>query len=220
MKAQDGYARTRLAQLPGRGALAARLGEVFYVDSVGAPRHRGERYFFTRKHKDKEKGIVYWKAGERGAPPLERTDTVAGQKGLYAQKMWLMSHGSYTVAIDVFGKRGQHGVSVPVMALATTRLGLSAPFAALMIGFGILLFCGLVAIVRAAASDSLVDAEREPNQLDRRRGSLGAVITVPILLVLVFAGAKWWSGEDTSYDDTMYKPLTADATAVGVPRRD
>jgi hypothetical protein len=160
---------------------------------------------------------VYWKAGEKGAPPAERADTVAGQKGLYAQKMWLMSRGSYAVAVKVFGKRGEHQVSVPVMALATTRLGLSTPFGIMLIALGALLFCGLVAIVRAAASDSLVDPSREPNQIDRRRGSLGAIITVPVLLILVFAGAKWWRGEDESYDAAIYKPLAADATVVEGP---
>jgi hypothetical protein len=157
---------------------------------------------------------VYWKAGAKGAPPAERADTVAGQKGLYAQKMWLMSRGSYTIAIDVFGRRGQHQVSVPVMAQATTRLGLATPFAVMMIAFGIVLFCGLVAIVRAAASDSLVESDREPNQLDRRRGSLGALITVPVLMIVVLGGAKWWRGEDSSYDSTIYKPLAAEATVV------
>ena len=160
---------------------------------------------------------VYWKAGEKGAPPIERADTVAGEKGLYAQKMWLMSHGSYTVAVHVFGKRGTGQVAVPVMALATTRLGLGIPFAAMLIAFGILLFCGLVAIVRAAASDSLVEPDREPNNADRRRGSLGAVISVPVLLIVVLAGAKWWRGEDTSYDDTIYKPLAAEATVASGP---
>lgn len=160
---------------------------------------------------------VYWKAGEKGAPPGERADTVAGQRGLYAQKMWLMSRGSYTVAIDVYGKRGHHQVAVPVMALATTKLGLETPFAILLVAFGIVLFCGLVAIVRAAASDSLVETNREPNQVDRRRGSLGAIITVPILLVLILAGATWWRGEDTSYDSTIYKPLAAEATVVDGP---
>src|SRR6185503_10196254 len=37
MKAQDAYARTRLAKLPGRDAIAARLREVYYFDAVGAP---------------------------------------------------------------------------------------------------------------------------------------------------------------------------------------
>jgi hypothetical protein len=160
---------------------------------------------------------VYWKAGEKGAPPGERADTVPGQHGFYAQKMWLMSRGSYAVAIDVFGKRGRGQASVPVMALATTKLGLDTPFAILLVAFGIVLFCGIVAIVRAGASDSLVETDREPDLVDRRRGSLAAIITVPILLILTVAGAKWWRGEDSSYDSTVYKPLAAEATVVEGP---
>src|SRR5262245_60496993 len=41
MKAQDEYARSRLAKLPGRDAFAARLRELFYRDEIGPPLHRG-----------------------------------------------------------------------------------------------------------------------------------------------------------------------------------
>ncbi|HEX7528315.1 MAG TPA: S9 family peptidase, partial [Thermoanaerobaculia bacterium] len=67
MTAQDGLTRERLAGLPGRDALAARLKELLYLDSLGAPIHRGARYFFTRRHANKEKSIVYWKEGVDGA---------------------------------------------------------------------------------------------------------------------------------------------------------
>lgn len=160
---------------------------------------------------------VYWKAGEKGAPPAERADTVAGEKGLYAQKMWLMSRGSYSVAVEVFGKRGRHQVAVPVMALATTRLDLSMPFAAMLIVFGIILFAGLVAIVRAAASDSLVEPAEEPDQIARRRGSLGAIITVPILLIAIFGGARWWKAEDAMFERTIFRPLEANAIVATGP---
>jgi hypothetical protein len=161
---------------------------------------------------------VYWKAGEKGAPPAERADTVAGERGLYAQKMWLMSRGSYTIAVEVFGKRGQHRVSVPVMALPTERLGLSVPFAVLLGVFGFVLLAGLVAIVRAAASDSLEEPHREPDQVARRRGSLAAIITVPILIFLVFSGSRWWSAEGASYERTIYRPLAAEGTVATGPR--
>jgi hypothetical protein len=157
---------------------------------------------------------VYWKAGEKGAPPAERADSAGGERGLFAQKMWLMSRGSYTIAIDVFGKRGQHRVSVPVMALASSRLGISISFGLLLAGFGILLFSGLVAIVRAAASDSLVDPGTEPDQVARRRGSLGAVVAAPILLIAILAGAQWWRGENAAYERTIYRPLAADASVA------
>src|SRR5215468_1472132 len=66
MKAQDVYARAHLAKLPGRDALAARFAEVFYYDEIEAPLHRGGRYFFSRRHKDREKAMVYWRQGEHG----------------------------------------------------------------------------------------------------------------------------------------------------------
>ncbi|MCY1046278.1 prolyl oligopeptidase family serine peptidase [Corallococcus sp. bb12-1] len=66
MKAQDGLARSAIDAMPGRDALAKRFKDLFYVDSVSAPARRGQRYFFMRTHKDKEKAIVYWREGESG----------------------------------------------------------------------------------------------------------------------------------------------------------
>jgi prolyl oligopeptidase len=67
MTAQDTYARAQLASAPHRDELAARLKQLFYFDAVSAPVHRHGRFFYTRKHADKEKMIVYWKQGETGA---------------------------------------------------------------------------------------------------------------------------------------------------------
>ncbi len=66
MKAEDQYTRERLARLPMRDALAARFRELYYLDSVSPPVHRGSRYFYRRTHKDKEKAILYWKEGDAG----------------------------------------------------------------------------------------------------------------------------------------------------------
>jgi prolyl oligopeptidase len=67
MSAQDAYAREQLASSPHRDDIAARLKQLFYFDAISAPVHRRGRYFYTRKHADKEKTIVYWKQGEAGA---------------------------------------------------------------------------------------------------------------------------------------------------------
>jgi prolyl oligopeptidase len=66
MAAQDRYARDALAAGPGRDELTARLRQLFYFDAVSAPAHRQGRYFYSRKHADQEKTIVYWKQGEDG----------------------------------------------------------------------------------------------------------------------------------------------------------
>jgi prolyl oligopeptidase len=67
MSAQDKLARDYITNLPGRDDLVKRLKELYYVDSISAPRHRGSRFFYTRTHADKEKAIYYWKEGENGA---------------------------------------------------------------------------------------------------------------------------------------------------------
>jgi prolyl oligopeptidase len=66
MRAQDAFTREHLAQVPGREALRRRFTELFYVESRSAPAVRGERYFYVRTHKDKEKAVLYWREGEGG----------------------------------------------------------------------------------------------------------------------------------------------------------
>src|SRR5947209_19542492 len=63
MKAQDDLARDHLRRIPGRDAFAARLAQVLYVDSVGLPEHRGNRYFYSRRFASKEKAIYYLREG-------------------------------------------------------------------------------------------------------------------------------------------------------------
>jgi prolyl oligopeptidase len=98
MDAQDKFARERLTSLPQRDAIAARLKEVFYYDAMGAPTHRKGRYFYTRKHANKEKQVVYWKKGKGGAeqvlfdPNTWSTDGSAGLGG------WWPSHDGKYVA--------------------------------------------------------------------------------------------------------------------------
>lgn len=65
--AQDRLARTTLARQPRRDALAERFRQLHYLETVSAPHHRAGRYFYTRRHPDKEKAILYWKQGKDGA---------------------------------------------------------------------------------------------------------------------------------------------------------
>lgn len=64
MTAQNDFARRRLDALPGRAALETRLAELSYVETVSTPYRRGERYFYSRRHADKEKAVIYWREGD------------------------------------------------------------------------------------------------------------------------------------------------------------
>lgn len=67
MKSEDELARGALAKLPEREALAARLKQLSYIEALSAPSHRGKRFFYRRRHADREKPIIYWKEGKDGA---------------------------------------------------------------------------------------------------------------------------------------------------------
>ncbi len=89
VKRMNAYARKKLAALPGRDRLAKRLAELSYVEWVSAPRRRGRRYFFSRRHKDKEKVVYYWREGEKGRvhvlldPNTLSKDGSVSVKGIY-----------------------------------------------------------------------------------------------------------------------------------------
>jgi len=123
MSAQDAYTRGELAKLPLRGELEARIKELFYFDSISAPVHRGGRYFYSRKHADKEKTIVYWKQGEQGAEkvlfdPNAWSDD--GSKGLHG---WYPSHDGKHVAYQV----SEHNSDETVLHVIDVATGKDTP---------------------------------------------------------------------------------------------
>src|SRR5215831_9553261 len=61
MKTRDTDTRKKLSDLPGRAALAQRLHDLLYVETVSAPVKREGRFFYERKSADQEKAILYWR---------------------------------------------------------------------------------------------------------------------------------------------------------------
>jgi prolyl oligopeptidase len=66
MTAQDDVTRAYLEELPYRERLLDRFAELYYIDSISAPVRRGDRYFWSRRHADKEKRVYYWREGTDG----------------------------------------------------------------------------------------------------------------------------------------------------------
>ena len=102
MTAQDDYARGELAKLPGRDELSARMKQLAYYDTTYYPMHFGQRYFFRRKHADKEKIVTYWREGAHGAEHVlfdPNTWSADGSKGLHGfQPSWDGKRVAYQVS--------------------------------------------------------------------------------------------------------------------------
>ena len=98
MKAQDAFAREHLGRLPGRDALARRFAELYYFDAVSPPAVRGNRFFFSRKHKDKEKSVVYWREGEQGPEKVLLDPNTWSPDGTVSLGTWAPSWDGKKVA--------------------------------------------------------------------------------------------------------------------------
>jgi prolyl oligopeptidase len=98
MKAQDALTRAQLSKVPGREALVKRFHELFYMDSVSAPVRFGGRYFYSRTHKDKEKAIVYWRQGEKGAEKVLLDPNGWSKDGTVSLGTWMPSWDGRKVA--------------------------------------------------------------------------------------------------------------------------
>jgi prolyl oligopeptidase len=121
MKAQDDFTRQKLSALPERAAIAARLKELLYLDSLGAPIHRGTRYFFTRRHADREKSIVYWKEGADGAEQVLLDPNGWSADGSAGLGAWSVSWDGARVA---YGKKVNNSdeATLYVMDVATGKV--------------------------------------------------------------------------------------------------
>jgi prolyl oligopeptidase len=99
--AEDALTRDYLAKLPGRDALAARMKELFYVERVGIPTKRGTRLFYPRRDAGKEKYIVYWRDGAKGAEKVLLDPTTWSNDGSLSLGEWEPTHDGKRVAYTV-----------------------------------------------------------------------------------------------------------------------
>jgi prolyl oligopeptidase len=98
--AQSAFTRARLDALPERDAIAARLRELFYVDSISAPVRRGPRYFYSRRHATKEKSVAYWKAGKDGPEQVLFDPNAWSHDGSVSLGTWVPSWDGERVAFQ------------------------------------------------------------------------------------------------------------------------
>lgn len=157
---------------------------------------------------------VFWRTGASGSPSADVAKPVKGAPGLYSGQLWLMARGAYSVYVTVAGPSGYGTASVPVMSVATGRLGMSAGLSAILVALGILLVAGLITIVYVAAGESVVEPGRTIPAAGRKRARLVGIIAVAVMAIILLGGARWWQAVDESYQQRMYRPYVARASVV------
>jgi prolyl oligopeptidase len=117
-KAQDEFARAELRKLPGRDAMAARLRELYSVESVGVPSRRGEREFNTRRYADKEKAVVVVRDRRTGAEKILLDPNTWSADGSLSLSGWRTSWNGRTIAYKV-SRNNSDNATLHVMNVGT-----------------------------------------------------------------------------------------------------
>jgi prolyl oligopeptidase len=118
--AEDAVARAYLSKLPGREELAARLKELFYVESAGTPTHRGTRWFYPKRDAGKEKFTVYWRDKKDGPDHVLLDPNAWSADGSVSLGVWSVSWDGKTVAYAVKANNSDEA-TLYVMDVATGK---------------------------------------------------------------------------------------------------
>ena len=155
---------------------------------------------------------VYWDPRIAAPPPPDTAQVVSGDSTLFGAALWLMSRGPYSVHVTVAGDAGSGTAIVPVVAVATRRLGLDLPLAVGLAAFGAFLFVGAVTIVGAAVREAVLPPGEVPDARRLRRARWAAGAGGAVVALALFGGRGWWNDVDREFGRSLYQPLASDAT--------
>lgn len=99
--AQDAHTRSVLQALPVTSKLMERFSELYYVDSIQPPVRRGSRYFYVRRHADREKMVYYFREGREGEEQLLLDPNTLSEDGSVSVGFAVASHDGEKLAYSL-----------------------------------------------------------------------------------------------------------------------
>jgi hypothetical protein len=157
---------------------------------------------------------VHASVGLEGSPRPDDAQPVPDAPGLWSAQLWFMVTGAYAVRVGVEGQLGSGIAVVPVNSVATRVLRMPVVLTVLLILLGLLLFSGVVSIVRAAVAESVLPPGEVPDRRRRRRARIAALVTVLLLLLIGTGGRAWWRAEAHAYEGILYAPRSLTVNLV------
>ncbi len=119
--AQNARTEALLDAVPGRAALAARLGELLRVGTVAAPAVRGERLFYLKREGDQNQPVLCVRDGVDGPERADVDPNALDAAGLVALDWWYPSADGRLVAYGV-SRGGDEWSTLRVVEVDTGRV--------------------------------------------------------------------------------------------------
>ncbi len=116
-----------------------------------------------------------------------------------------MTTGAYSIEVRIHGQSGDGTVQIPVNSVATAQLPLPSWLGKILMVLGLILCCGAMAIVAAAAGESTLPSGVLPGRPERRKYWIATVITGIVLALALVGGKKWWDVEETDFRSRLHE---------------
>jgi hypothetical protein len=156
------------------------------------------------------------------APPAEIAQPVRGETNLFTGELWLMTTDAYSIDVHVRGQSGEGSVQIPVNSVATAQLPLPSWLGEILLVLGLVLGCGGIAIVAAAAGESTLAPGATSGKTGRRKYWIAAFITGVVLVVGLVEGWRWWKFEERTFRARLHEggwpDLAANVRVEGAQR--
>jgi hypothetical protein len=133
----------------------------------------------------------------------------------FTGNLWIMASGSWQVRFEIAGEGGVQTTSVPVPAVALSTLEMQRGLGIVLGIMGLFLVVSMAGIVAAAVRDARLAPGAVPSPSRKRRAVLATVVSLVLMALLVWGGAKWWNVEAASYSLDVYHPLKMDPVLSG-----
>jgi len=151
--------------------------------------------------------------GAKFAPVADKLNVSREDPQYFTGSLWMMAPGSWQVKITADGLQGRGTLAVPFPSVALTTRKMQAGLGAMLGLLGAFLLFGMVAIVGASVREAKLPAGVSANGTHKQKGRIAMGAAFAIFLLVVWFGTRWWTSEDSSYKEELYKPLDIQAQA-------
>ncbi len=125
----------------------------------------------------------------------------------FTGSLWMMAPGSWQVHVQASGAKGEGKLAVPVPAVATQTKTMQTAMAAILLVMMGILVAGIVSIAGASVREAQLNPGEAAPERSKKRARMAMAATAALVVLILWAGDRWWTAEANSYSENIYKPL-------------
>ena len=153
-------------------------------------------------------------AAAKFAPTPDAMQRSKADAQFFTGTLWMMEPGSWQVRIEADGAKGAGQLSVPVPAVATRAKPMQFALGVTLFVMMTVLAVGLVSIVGAGVREGQLEPGMQAATRSKRRARVLMGATAILVILILWAGDRWWTAEASEFAGGLYRPLQMTASIV------